>query len=308
LSRLTRGTFLVGFLFAAFAAPALSQPALSCLNYESDPREEAEFEPTALPSADLLVVRDAVLLPPLQSGTIRMVVAPWTQFQGVAPARACSDRDYHGQPTPGTHGSAVLVGPDLVLTAGHLFDPPDDCAGLKFVFGYGNFTPNQWQMTCDPGGSDLCWVTIPKKDVYSCVQARWMHTLDEDWAVARLDRVVQGGTPLPILRKPAEFPPDGSPVTIVGHPNRIPMKVEHVHVTDQCHDPYCTTGHVLNGSSGSMAVDDVTGKVIGVVVDGDAVIRRDCSSNCLREWLSDPRHVKVSPAWQAAAHIPELGP
>jgi len=303
----TPGTLLVGLLFAAGAAPAFSQAALSCLSAEPDPREEAELEPTALPSADLLIVRAAVLLPPLQPGTIRMAVVPWTQFQGLPNANACSDRDYHGQPTPGTHGSAVLVGPDLALTAGHLFDF-DDCDGLKFVFGYGNFAPNQWPMTCDPDRSDPCWVTIPESNVYSCVRARWTHTREEDWAVARLDRVVQGGTPLPILRKPEDFPPDGSPVTIVGHPNRIPMKIERVKVIDHCPYPYCTTGHVLNGSSGSMAVDDVTGRVIGIVVDGDPVIRRDCSRSCLREWLSDPRHVKLSPAWQAAAHIPELGP
>lgn len=234
-----------------------------------------------------------------------MQVAPWTRFQGVARALACFDRDYQGQPTPGTLGSGVLVGPNLVLTAGHLFDF-DDCAGLKLVFGYGNFAPNQWQMTCDPGGTGPCWVTIPDQDVYSCMSAYWTHNEHEDWAVARLDRVVAGGTPLPIIRTEQEFPADGSPVTIVGHPNRIPMKVEHVHVTGQCRFSYCTTGHVINGSSGSMAVDDVTGKVIGIVVDGDGEVLHDCSSSCLREWLGDPRHVKLNPAWLAASHIPRI--
>jgi hypothetical protein len=94
----------------------------------------------------------------------------------------------------------------------------------------------------------------------------------------------------------------------VGHPNRIPMKVEYSNVKAGC--PQCVDAHVLNGSSGSMVVDEASGKVIGIVwgtFDGpvpacDAPYEPE---PFYREWFSNPGAAAlVTPAWIAAPHIP----
>jgi hypothetical protein len=278
---------------------------------------EADQGPVVLTQADALVVPDWVFLPSSQEdGTVRMQVYPWTQFQQPGPwPTACRVRDYHGQPSSGV-GSAILVGRMLLLTAGHLIEtPPSDpngvaaCAHQRYVFGYGNFTPGQWPITCDQSGT--CWVNVPSADVYACrsfVKGGLQPGTTGDWAVVTLDRTVQGAhTPLRILRDPGQFPPVGSPVTIVGHPNRIPMKVENTSVTHA--GAYLTDGHVIPGHSGSMAVDDATGLVVGVVVAGSWRLLPGCqppNNVCYREWFENPNALAaLTPAWLAKDYIPE---
>src|SRR6185295_20295462 len=115
-------------------------------------------------------------------------------------------------------------------------------------------------------------------------------------------------SPLHILRDPDQFPPVDSPVTIVGHPNRIPMKVEDVKVRYGA-PTYGTTGHVLHGHSGSMAVDDATGAVIGVVVSAGIQLLPGCQpvvTTCYREWFENPSAgAYLTPAWLAKDYIPE---
>jgi hypothetical protein len=308
----THVTLLVGLLIAVPVAPAVAQPP-SCINYMPDPRLEAENGPKALTQADALVTADWSFLPSPQpdDGTVRMQVFPWTQFHGVW-LDACRHRDYHGQPWSGV-GSAMLVGKQLLLTAGHLFPPIDPggvpCEHQRYVFGYGNFIPGQWPMTCDASGT--CWVNVPASSVYACqsvVIGGVEPGTSGDWAVVTLDRSVQGHAALQILRDPAQFPPLDSPVTIVGHPNRIPMKVEHVTVAS-AGPSYGTTGHVLKGHSGSMAVDAGTGKVVGVVVAGGHQLLPGCNAlppGCRREWFEDPNAgAWLTPAWLAKDYIPE---
>ena len=121
-----------------------------------------------------------------------MQVNPWTAFHAYW-LPACRHRDYHGQPWSGV-GSAILVGKDRLLTAGHLFphspsDPNIPCEHQRYVFGYGYFTPGQWQRTCDQAGT--CWVNVPAEDVYSCqsvVLGGVEPGTSGDWAVVTMDR------------------------------------------------------------------------------------------------------------------------
>lgn len=300
----TLATLAVGLLLVVGRAPASAQTP-QCLNYAPDPRLEAAAGNPAVTQADALVTGKQVLIPPPpgSEGMYRMEVGPWTTFHMFPSHKlACPVRDYHGQPTPGTLGSGVLVGPNLVLTARHLFDPPVECPDVRFVFGFGKFLPGQWEPDCD---DTPCTVSIPPEDVYSCQSVK-KGPSGEDWAVVTLDRNVQGRTPLPILRQPP-FPPTSTPVTVVGHPNRIPMKVEQVNVIALCAS--CINAHVINGNSGSMVVDEASGKVLGTISGPHGVLLRGCEDTtdppCYREWFGNPdAWAFVTPAWQAADYIP----
>ena len=303
---------LAGLLVAVAVAPAVAQTPPSCLDYTPDPRVEAEKGPATLTQADALVATASSFLPSSDATMLRMQVFPWTDFHAYW-VPACRRRDYHGQPWSGV-GSAILVGKETLLTAGHLFlDPPYGvpCDQQRYVFGYGNFIPNQWQMTCDTSGT--CWVNVPAEDVYRCVsvvRGGVQPGTSGDWAVVTMDRTIQGEHgPLHILRDQTQFPPVGSPVTIVGHPNRIPMKAENVQVR-YAGPSYGTSGHILHGHSGSMAVDDATGAVIGVVVSAGIQLLPGCqppNNQCYREWFENPSAgAWLTPAWLAKDYIPEF--
>jgi hypothetical protein len=84
------------------------------------------------------------------------------------------------------------------------------------------------------------------------------------------------------------------------------MKVEYATVSIP--SIYWINAHVINGSSGSMVVDEATGKVIGVVSGGHNPLAPGCEFDtepqCKRERFSAPVNVALTPAWQAALHIP----
>jgi hypothetical protein len=261
--------------------------------------------------ADALLTNVSLLEYQPDEGTYRMTVDPWTFFNEnwnhYYPG--CSDRDYHGQPTPHAGGSGVLVGQDLVLTVAHLLGSPpstENCHQyMRVVFGYGDFYANQWQMTCASGN---CWVTIPAANVYECESAVITDAYpSEDWAVVTLDRNVTGVTPLEIRRNSSP-PTAHTPISIVGHPNHIPMKVEQgADFREASGVYYADHAHVLLNSSGSMAVDEGTGEVVGVVYYGNGLLMPGCdiSPTCYREWFTyQNANAEMTPAYLAAAAIP----
>ena len=301
-------------LLAVLALSVWAQPAESqdgCIPYEPDPRLEP-VDPTlsALTEADALIIQAEFLVRPPGSDSYRMMVVPWTYLSYSNQSWiACKHRDYHGQPSAGNLGSGVLVGHYRVLTAKHVMNNPApigmSCEGSgprrAFVFGYGNFT-DPWQMTCEGG---QCWVTVPEADVYFCNGIHYSPTYD--WAVVDLDRRVTGRNPLPIREQP--YAPDPyTDITIVGHPNRIPMKVQHTEIPQG--GGYTVRAHVLGGSSGSMAVDDTTGEVVGVLSTGGAFPLEGCQPDpvpapCYREWFTNPSaSATMVAAYLAGAYIP----
>jgi hypothetical protein len=160
-------------------------------------------------------------------------------------------------------------------------------------------------MTCEPAG---CYVIVNKSDVYFCVE-QWDNYPTEDWGVGRLDRRVAGRAPLRIHDVSTAPNQD---LVIIGHPNRIPMKVEQVQLQTWGSGPsagqFSSTGHILNHSSGSMVVDVGTKKVVGAVYSGNPPIGPGClpadPASCYRENFASPGVAYGWAAYPGAAYIP----
>lgn len=131
----------------------------------------------------------------------------------------CRDARFFGQKSLASC-SAVLVGPDLILTAGHCVQPgdPTGCQQRVVVFDY-----------AAGRNEDI----IPAVDVYHCVEIVYQHQdtresgYGEDLALIKLDRVVVGRKPMKLAK---QLPSKGELLKVIGYPWGIPQKVSEGHM------------------------------------------------------------------------------
>lgn len=185
-----------------------------------------------------------------------------------------------GDQTVGAYCSGVLVAPDLVLTAGHCFEPDErggPCGRVKFAFGY----------AVNRAGENP--VSFPAENVYSCREIVAQKVQDEnhnftcrggrcsesevvgngaDYALVRLDRAAAGRHPLAISRTPVA---QGVEVGVIGYPSGLPVKVQEKGATVRSvsRDGYFVTNlDTFRGSSGSPVFNMRTLKIEGIIVRG----------------------------------------
>lgn len=167
----------------------------------------------------------------------------------------CEDERFAEQPVEG-FCTGILVGPDLLLTAGHCVVVPKNCADIAVVFGYEYQSPGDELESVRSG--------VPAADVYHCKEAidiafafaTW-EECEVDFALLRLDRPVTERRPMQIAPSREAIP--GMELAAVGHPSNLPKKITAGgSVQAIAHD-----GHNLHydldtfgGNSGSPVVDD----------------------------------------------------
>lgn len=178
--------------------------------------------------------------------------------------------------------SGALVGPDLVLTAGHCVPDAQSCAGLRIVFGFG---------IIEEGAGD--GEEVPEfaaRDVYSCrALVSPAYGPDgrkgPDFAVIRLDRRVKGRKPLAISRTRVEIQP-GTRLAIIGHPSGLPTKVAAGASVSTSFGMDLDTDYFYSdldsyyGNSGSPVFNIRTGLIEGVLVNGDEDFEQGRKGNC----------------------------
>ncbi|MCC6277957.1 MAG: proprotein convertase P-domain-containing protein [Oligoflexia bacterium] len=195
--------------------------------------------------------------------------------------------------------SGSLVGPNLILTAGHCVRSQRDCENTKFVFGFGLYqsgaTPN----------------FVPTNDVYDCAQLVHSEQDDNgpDFAVVRLSRNVVGRQPLAYRTEGALKKND--PLLVIGHPAGIPTKVAGgAAVRADSNSGYFVANlDTYGGNSGSAVFNANSGAIEGVLVRGeqDFVSQGNCnvSNKC-----SDTgcRGEDVTRVIKALPYLPAAGP
>lgn len=173
----------------------------------------------------------------------------------------CSGEAYADQPTAPIC-SGFLVGPDLMVTAGHCYKafstPEEVCKNFAWVFDY-----NMKSQSHDPNRN------IPASNVYTCksiVEAQLSSTMD--FGIIRLDRKVVGRAPLKI-RESGKIS-SSTELVVIGHPTGLPTKVspkgkvtKNTEVTK-----ISTTLDTFHGNSGSAVFDARSGLVEGILIQG----------------------------------------
>lgn len=173
----------------------------------------------------------------------------------------CSDQRFKHQPSA-VICSGFLVGPDLLVTAGHCIPNQESCDGVSWVFDY---KENESTQKTD--------VMVPKSKVFKCskvleAKLEGYGASKHDYALVKLERVASGRKALK-YRKSGKLS-DSEAITVIGHPSGLPQKVTSgAQVVDNSAISYFETNlDTFGGNSGSAVFNDKTGQVEGILVRG----------------------------------------
>lgn len=168
--------------------------------------------------------------------------------------------------------TAFLVGPNLIATAGHCVEDKFDCKKQTWVIDYdssADFT--------GPHGA----ISFSKDKTYSCAELISQSETEKlDFALIRLDRNVEGRTPLK-LRRDGKTQSNES-LIVLGHPLGMPkMLTDEIFVRDNSQKySFKTNADTFSGNSGSPVIGLMSGLVEGLLVRGDTDFEMDIELGC----------------------------
>ena len=182
----------------------------------------------------------------------------------------CDDEPFRTQPAA-ANCSGFLVGPNLLVTAGHCIregwngDYPN-CNDYSWVFDFATTSAGQTEYK------------VKKSSVYNCkrvISQTLSRSTQDDFALIELDREVTD-------RQPLEFRTEGkiadnANLVVIGHPSGLPTKIaDMANVRDNGNDVYFNANlDTYGGNSGSAVFNADTGKVEGILVRGEQDYSRD---------------------------------
>lgn len=237
-----------------------------------------------------------------EGGVAKLQTEPYGTGNGL-----CKEEPFYDQVTA-AFCSGSLVAPDVIMTAGHCVTSQENCAGIKFVFG---FAVKEKDKMPD---------SVPAKDVYGCKQLLGREQINDgqDWALVKLDRPVTGHAVLK-LNKTGVIT-NKTPIVVIGHPAGLPTKIAGgAEVRDASKNGYFVANlDTYGGNSGSAVFNAKTGLVEGILVRGeqDYVYKGSCrvSNVCPADGCRGEDVTKISavsdkiPASQHRGRVAEMGP
>ena len=228
--------------------------------YQASPEQQTLAMSTAgmIENSDLISVGEHFMIPPSRIGKTMNL---------------CSDERFADQPTA-VSCSGFLVGPDLLVTAGHCINKKDQCSKVSWIFDY---KLNKKNKKAD--------ILVSKSNVYKCsevIEAKLEMTSFKkvDYSLIKLDRVVDGRSSLKYRSKGRAK--TGTELLVIGHPSGLPQKIaggaEIVKNSDK--NFFETNLDTFGGNSGSAVFNNKTGVVEGILVRGDKDYIKD--EKCMR--------------------------
>ena len=191
------------------------------------------------------------------------------QAESLASGGVCSTERFATQPTA-ARCSGFYVGADILVTAGHCVTGSSDCNNYRWVFDY-------------KVNADGSAIKVPASSVYSCkeiIKQVQDNSTDNDFAVIRLDRPVEGKVALKYRREGAVN--IGDPLVVIGHPSGLPTKVgDGARVRTITNNFYFVANlDTFGGNSGSAVFNAESGVVEGILVRGEDDYINDPAHNC----------------------------
>jgi V8-like Glu-specific endopeptidase len=189
----------------------------------------------------------------------------------------CSSERFADQITA-ANCSGFLVGPDLLVTAGHCVRSSSDCSSSKWVFDFNLSSP-------DANPSEI---TVDANSVYSCeriIQQRLDRSSQDDFALLKLDRAVTDRAPLTF--RTSGRVETGTDLVVIGHPTGLPTKIaDGAIVRSNNNNTYFSSNlDTFGGNSGSAVFDTNTGIVEGILVRGETDYTYDSRRGCRVSYL-----------------------
>lgn len=181
----------------------------------------------------------------------------------------CASERFVDQPTAAMC-SGFLVGPKLLVTAGHCIKSIADCNENRWVFGY------------KMKDATTTNITVPTTEVYKCTKV--LSTILEggngnDYAIVELEREVTNHAPLKV-RKEGSIAV-GDEVVVIGHPTGMPTKIaDGAHVRSLSKNYFMANLDTYGGNSGSAVFNAKTGLVEGILVRGENDYVMDSTQSC----------------------------
>lgn len=222
--------------------------------YQLDENNETEaIQKRLAESTVILTNKDS--LTEQADGTFHLAVSPFRR--SFFPP--CENEPFGNQHTGGWC-SGFIVGPDVIVTAGHCGETDIEIQNTAYVFGF-----------CVTSPEDAGTTVFNKDQVYFGKELIARDLSDTgDYAVVRVDRVITapGAAPLPVRQTGSIG--IGMNIGVIGYPSGLPVKIAFgdntVVMKDQ--DPWLIANLDTYGGNSGSAVFNSEGQVEGILVRG----------------------------------------
>ncbi|RPJ76300.1 MAG: serine protease [Alphaproteobacteria bacterium] len=170
--------------------------------------------------------------------------------------------------------TAFLVGPDLILTAGHCLKDKYECQKNYWVLDYDDAAG-----FVGPDGR----ATFKKENVYSCSQIlSSSENVKLDYALVKLNRAITD-RPIFNVRRTGKVE-DTAQLVVIGHPMGLPKILANDSIirNNSLPNTFVTNADTFSGNSGSPVINSETHIVEGILVRGDDDFKMDIDLGCNR--------------------------